>query len=580
MNYHIRIIVFFASLFLPLSIGAQSVSKQTANDVAASFLTRCQGALRPDNITKSGENSTANIIEYKDNGHVCIYGVNIGNSWVFVSADERIQPILGYSHSISRTPSFENIPPAMKDLLSSYMEQIRYVQDSVADTSPHPLWNKYSDMSLRKGKTRENDPIVEVVSDLLGYGNGDTIKWSQSNNANGYWLTTYGKEYNKLCPTFDDVYHGHNIVGCVATAMGQVMRYWRWPHSAIVPTVMTDTLGHTSGHVLHEYDWAKMPCQLSNSSSDEEVDEVAGLLRDIGYAINMEYKCDGSYAYTADAADALKSIFKYAPTVEYHSKGINWANRLKDELDHGRPVIYSANRKDTTNHKHGHAFVITGYNSADMFYVNWGYQGRYNAYFFLDSLHTSTDRYYIYDHKAIFGIQPDYPDCSTHNLTNNDIHDDLFEVYNGGPITAQNKTIQYYQSGVIYSGQSITILPPFTIERGADVHLAIKSPYCDLTQMNAPRNMYVSSNDDCVTGTDVSISRNDGFAISPNPVASILHINTSDELSQAKIYTINGQCVMQAAQTDIDVSSLPQGMYILHALTADGQQHQAKFIKQ
>lgn len=32
--------------------------------------------------------------------------------------------------------------------------------------------------------------------------------------------------------------------------------------------------------------------------------------------------------------------------------------------------------------------------------------------------------------------------------------------------------------------------------------------------------------------------------------------------------------------TNIDVSSLPQGMYILRAMTADGQEHQAKFIKQ
>ena len=59
-----------------------------------------------------------------------------------------------------------------------------------------------------------------------------------------------------------------------------------------------------------------------------------------------------------------------------------------------------------------------------------------------------------------------------------------------------------------------------------------------------------------------------------------LHLQMPKELSQAKIYTINGQCVLQASQTDIDVSALPQGMYILRAITSDGQQHQAKFIKQ
>jgi len=37
--------------------------------------------------------------------------------------------------------------------------------------------------------------------------------------------------------------------------------------------------------------------------------------------------------------------------------------------------------------------------------------------------------------------------------------------------------------------------------------------------------------------------------------------------------------VLQSAGTDIDVSALPQGMYLLRALTTNGQNHQAKFIK-
>lgn len=59
-----------------------------------------------------------------------------------------------------------------------------------------------------------------------------------------------------------------------------------------------------------------------------------------------------------------------------------------------------------------------------------------------------------------------------------------------------------------------------------------------------------------------------------------MRIQTSNELIEVKFYILNGQCVMQSSQTDIDVSALPQGMYIIRALTADGQQHQAKFIKQ
>ncbi|MBR4521475.1 MAG: T9SS type A sorting domain-containing protein [Paludibacteraceae bacterium] len=38
--------------------------------------------------------------------------------------------------------------------------------------------------------------------------------------------------------------------------------------------------------------------------------------------------------------------------------------------------------------------------------------------------------------------------------------------------------------------------------------------------------------------------------------------------------------MLQSAQTDIDVSALPQGMYILCTETTSGTPLQAKFIKQ
>lgn len=81
--------------------------------------------------------------------------------------------------------------------------------------------------------------------------------------------------------------------------------------------------------------------------------------------------------------------------------------------------------------------------------------------------------------------------------------------------------------------------------------------------------------------TDNFIPRTDQqLLISPNPVNSILHIQTSDELSQVNIYTLNDQCVLQTSQTDIDVSALPKGMYILRASTTDGKEKQAKFLAQ
>ena len=50
-------------------------------------------------------------------------------------------------------------------------------------------------------------------------------------------------------------------------------------------------------------------------------------------------------------------------------------------------------------------------------------------------------------------------------------------------------------------------------------------------------------------------------------------------VARVQVFSLNGQRVLQAAQTDIDVSALPQGMYILRAETTDGNAHQcSKYI--
>ncbi len=44
------------------------------------------------------------------------------------------------------------------------------------------------------------------------------------------------------------------------------------------------------------------------------------------------------------------------------------------------------------------------------------------------------------------------------------------------------------------------------------------------------------------------------------------------------IYNLNGLFVLQSTETQIDVSTLPAGVYVVHALTTNGQYHQTKFI--
>lgn len=160
------------------------------------------------------------------------------------------------------------------------------------------------------------------------------------------------------------------------------------------------------------------------------------------------------------------------------------------------------------------------------------------------------------------------------------------ELYAGYAVTDSKP----YGDVVIQAGSDVTFKATnrielhrgFRVEHGVTFKAVIESPSQQSTSPSyvRRRELITANNDDRNSDSALAQQRNITLAISPNPVNAILHIHTAEELSQVNIYNLNGQCVLQSAQTDIDVSSLSQGMYILQATTYDGMQHQAKFIKQ
>ena len=60
----------------------------------------------------------------------------------------------------------------------------------------------------------------------------------------------------------------------------------------------------------------------------------------------------------------------------------------------------------------------------------------------------------------------------------------------------------------------------------------------------------------------------------PNPVSSTLNIQGVDETASLSVYSLSGKCVMQERGTEIDVTSINQGTYILRI-----NNQYVKFIK-
>jgi len=84
----------------------------------------------------------------------------------------------------------------------------------------------------------------------------------------------------------------------------------------------------------------------------------------------------------------------------------------------------------------------------------------------------------------------------------------------------------------------------------------------------------------CTLSIGVGLNENDkvGVMIYPNPAKDRLNIITDDQLVKVSIISLNGQVVYCGEQNNIDISSLPEGVYTVKAQTLKAISN-IKFVK-
>ncbi len=555
------------------TIYAQSVPTDKAIDIGVRFFEQAtNNSPRYAPARTIGENmATARALQYSN--RECMYVVSMPDSgWVLVSGDERVVPILAVSYDGS-FPTEEDMPPAMRDLLTDYANEIIYIQDSLSDIEPHPRWvalenNNYTAQTL---DTEIGSDIYTPGDKLLNMPGRGEVKWNQG-TCNGDGAGNHcDHAYNKFCPDWYTPSCNRTYVGCTAIALAQIMWYWQWPHAAFIPDTIEMDGTPSNKTTLQLYNWTLMPNELTPSTSMEQVDMVAGFLRDCGYTSRMSYEDDGSYASLWNAMIALQNTFSYEG--EYRSKSSNldtWEADLREEINSGRPVLYAG-----YNDNGGHAFVVDGYNASDSsyFHINWGWGGSCNGYFYLSALYPYGDVYYWYHYnywqEALFGIQP-APNCDPY------MTDETYCAANGA-LAVCASSIESGEVAAYYSGTSVTLLPGFHAKLGSTVHVAIRDFPCDGIVPQSLRAPQHQGGEEETTYKDIIISE---MTISPNPVQDVLQITSSEPIEAVAIYTLSGERVLQATTTQVDVSNLKEGMYIVHTTSQTGSHYTAKIVKQ
>ena len=329
-----------------------------------------------------------------DNAAYYVFTGNQGG-YVIVAGDDRAPAVLGYSEN--GTFDSQNMPEAMQYMLEGYAAQIEALATYAKPA--HPLT---SAPAIR--------PLVNAA-------------WSQNN------------PYNILLPFITPTKHAY--AGCVATAMAQVLYYWKWPASttAPIPGYITETLGFDMPELPQTtFEWSIMQGTYQTTDTlSEAALAAAKLTLYCAQAVEMNFKSGSSSATTARVPLKLSAYFDYDPEAHfvnrdnYSTQG--WADALYGEIAAGRPVIYSA-RKATG----GHAFICDGYDGNGMFHINWGWNGQSNGYFLLNVLNpdeqgtgSADGPYgYIYDQAALLGLQPNHEGTTVFELTSAHVKLDSF----------------------------------------------------------------------------------------------------------------------------------------------------------
>jgi len=325
-----------------------------------------------------------------------VFNAEKNGGFVIVSGDDRTTDILGYS--MTGNLDMDRLPDNLKWWLEGYARQIEALGTSVKPAQKVKVRGLSSWPAIQ--------PMIQT-------------KWNQ------------GTPYNLMCPDYkgrdwrdDDfatnsegVYNTNNIcvTGCVATAMAQILYYWRYPNTCPALDSYTTYSNGWSMKSLQEssFDWDAMKLSYSsNETTGESVSAIAALLRYCGQSVGMDYTLKASEASVSPSV--LANVFGYSKNIRKLYRDAystsQWEEIIYAELAAGRPVFY-AGQADVG----GHQFIVDGYDGNGLFHMNWGWGGMHDDEYFVLSLAdpdgqgiggSATNSAFQFDQDALIGVEP------------------------------------------------------------------------------------------------------------------------------------------------------------------------------
>ncbi len=290
--------------------------------------------------------------------------------FIAISTDTDITPIIAYSFK-GNFPYDEDENNILYHMLK-YDMKLRL--EAIADTtypkilSNNQLWSVY-------------------LSEDLSYLERDFQQWPpEGSTLTGGWVETTWKQgipYNNFCP-LDPLPSpsGRSLVGCVATAMAQIINY----HKYIGYAYFNDSDDYHSNwngfdfYIDDDYNDYDFPSfeelnlyldTLNNHYTNNDTltsNDIAALNFACGISIFMQYSSNssgiGSYWFDY-LATALLDKFGYTSAEYISGDDSLFYDTLAQNMKNAQPAELVISR--------GHAIVCDGYNTDDEYHLNFGY---------------------------------------------------------------------------------------------------------------------------------------------------------------------------------------------------------------
>ena len=308
------------------------------------------------NAKANGQSSTATNASYY------VFANSDSKGYIIVSGDDVMPEIVGYS--TNGTYDESQLPANYAAFLKAYDATVKAVQKG----------DRIAISNVEQAKRLRAEKTFTAVAPLL---EKDGINWDQN------------KPYNLKCPTYKD--KAGNVyqcaTGCTATAMAQIMRYYKYPAAT---TAEIPSYTYTSESGAKEtmaaipagttFDWDNMLGTYKGVSyTEEQGNAVAQLMLACGCSKQMSYGVSsGTGLY---AAAQFATYFGYNPnTIQDVDRAAftleQWTDLIDTELANARPILYMG-----TSFTAGHAFVCDGSDGNGLYHINWGWSGYQNNYF-------------------------------------------------------------------------------------------------------------------------------------------------------------------------------------------------------